>query len=596
MDPRELLECINQVKRGVLARRDFIRLMVTLGLTAPMAAQILMHAGIASAAARPPYKPTRKGGGGVLKLLLWQGPTLLNPHLATGNKDQYGCRVFYESLAEFDQDGELIPILAAEIPSVQRGTVARDGRSVVWKLKRNVTWHDGRPFTADDVEFNRDYAADPAAGCATIGSYSDIRVEKIDEFTVRVVFATPTPFWADPFVAGRGMLIPKHLFDAYRGARSREAPANFKPVGTGAYKFVDFVPSERIRGVINPDYHEANRPFFDAVEVKGGGDAVSAARAVMQTGEYDYAWNLQVEDEILRRMEQAGKGVIDMSLGGDIEHIQLNASDPWTEVDGERSSPKSKHPILSEAAVREALNYLVDRRSIQEHVYGRTGIVTANFLNAPEQFRSKNTKWEFSIDKANGALDAAGWARGADGVRAKGGRKLRLVFQTSTNAPRQKVQAIMKQACQKAGIDLELKAIVAAVYFSSDLGNPDTAFKFVADLQMYSWTQGRPDPSIIMNVWTTWEIASRENKWSGRNTSRWRSDEYDRTYRAAQSELDPVKRAAMFIRLNDMIIESRYAIPFVSRPSVRAVSKGIRASFSAWSGDFFLLQDWYREA
>ena len=173
---------------------------------------------------------------------------------------------------------------------------------------------------------------------------------------------------------------------------------------------------------------------------------------------------------------------------------------------------------------------------------------------------------------------------------------MKYVFQTSTNAPRQKVQAIVKQAAQKAGIEMELKAVVASVYFSSDMANPDTWTKFQADLQMFSWTQGRPDPSIIMNVWTSWEIASRGNKWTGRNATRWRSDEYDTTYRAAQSELDPVKRAAMFIKLNDLIVGSRFALPFAQRPNVRAVSKQIRGSFSPWSGDFFLLQDWYREA
>ena len=99
---------------------------------------------------------------------------------------------------------------------MQNGGVAADGKSVVWKLKRNVQWHDGRPFTADDVVFNWEYAADPATAATTIGSYKDIRAEKIDSHTVRVVFDKPTPFWADPFVGVRGMLIPKHLFEPTR--------------------------------------------------------------------------------------------------------------------------------------------------------------------------------------------------------------------------------------------------------------------------------------------------------------------------------------------------------------------------------------------
>ena len=148
----------------------------------------------------------------------------------------------------------------------------------------------------------------------TIGSYKDVKVEKVDDHTVIVHFAKPTPFWADAFVGTRGMVIPKHLFADYTGAKSRDAPANLKPVGTGPYRFVDFKPGDIVKGEINPDYHVADRPYFDTIEMKGGGDAVSAARAVIQTGEYDYAWNMQVEDEILLRLEKGGKGVAVITL------------------------------------------------------------------------------------------------------------------------------------------------------------------------------------------------------------------------------------------------------------------------------------------
>ena len=229
-----------------------------------------------------------------------------------------------------------------------------------------------------------------------------------------------------------------------------------------------------------------NRPHFDAIEMKGGGDAVSAARAVLQTGEFDFAWNMQVEDEILVRLEKGGKGRVIFSKGGGIEHIQLNTTDPWTEVDGERSSLKTKHPTLSDPAVRQALALLVDKDSVEKHIYGRTGTATANFINNPERFRSKTTKYEFNVDKANALLDKAGWVKGADGIRAKDGKKLKFVYQTSINQPRQKTQAIVKQACQKAGIDIEVKAVTASVFFSSDVANPDTYTKFYADLQMYN--------------------------------------------------------------------------------------------------------------
>jgi hypothetical protein len=166
-----------------------------------------------------------------------------------------------------------------------------------------------------------------------------------------VKFPAPTPFWADTFVSAAGCIIPKHLFADYIGEKSREAPTNLKPVGTGPYKFKDFKPGDLVTGTINMEYHLENRPHFDAIELKGGGDAVSAARAVLQTGEFDFGWNMQVEDEILLRLEKGGKGKVTMQRGGGIEHIQLNTRDPWTEVDGERSSLKTKHPILSDFQV-----------------------------------------------------------------------------------------------------------------------------------------------------------------------------------------------------------------------------------------------------
>jgi peptide/nickel transport system substrate-binding protein len=598
MHEHELRDLLAGVKAGRMSRRVFVRKIVGLGLTAPFATQLLSRAGLAQAPTKAEYKPTKAGGGGPLKMLFWQAATLLNPHFAVGTKDQEGSRIFYEPLAAWDPDGNLVPVLAAEIPDLENGGVASDGMSVTWKLKKGVTWHDGRPFTADDVVFNWEYAADPATAATTIGSYQDLKVEKLDPLNVRIRFDKPTPFWADAFVGQRGMIIPKHLFEPFKGASSRDAPANLKPVGTGPYRFVDFKPGDLVKGERNPAYHQPNRPYFDTIEMKGGGDAVSAARAVIQTGEFDYAWNMQVEDEILLRLESGGsaRGRVEIVQGGNIEHIELNNTDPWTEVDGERSSLKTKHPLFSDPAVCRALSLLVDRASVQAHIYGRTGIATGNFVNNPQRFASKSTKWEFDIGKANKLLDEAGWQRGSDGIRAKDGKKLKLVFQTSINAPRQKTQAIVKQACQKAGIDVELKSVTSSVYFSSDVANPDTYAKFYADLQMFTTTMGEPDPGVFMRQFNSWEAASKENKWQGRNITRWRNEEYDKIYRMAESELDPVKRVALFVKMNDLVVGEPVVIPVVYRPRVSAISRQLAARVSGWDNDLWDLRNWYREA
>jgi peptide/nickel transport system substrate-binding protein len=596
MDEQALRDLIADVKSGALSRRTFVQRMVAVGLTAPLATQMLTYSGAAQAQVKPDYKPSKRGGGGPLKILWWQGATLLNPHFAVGTKDQDGSRIFYEPLAGWDAEGFIYPVLAAEIPDLENGGLSKDGKSVVWKLKQGVTWHDGQPFTADDVVFNWQYAADPATAAVTSGTYQDIKVEKVDEHTVRVLFQKPTPFWADAFVGVRGMIIPKHLFADYIGAKSRDAPTNLKPVGTGPYRFLDFKPGDMVRGEANMNYHVANRPHFDTIEMKGGGDAVSAARAVLQTGEYDYAWNMQVEDEILLRLEKGGKGTTLMSPGGNIEHIQLNSTDPWTEVDGERSSMKTKHPLLSDKSVRQALGLLIDRKSVEDHIYGRTGTATGNYVNNPKRFVSNNTKWEFNIDKANQLLEDGGWKKGSDGIRAKDGKKLKFVFQTSINTPRQKTQAIIKQACQKAGIEMELKSVTASVFFSSDVANPDTYPHFYCDLQMYTITMSQPDPYIFLNQLVSWEVATKENKWQGRNITRWVNKEADEAYRAAEGELDPVKRAAYLIKVNDLACGDQAVIPVVYRPRVSAINSKLRCQPSGWDSDLGNLKDWYRDA
>lgn len=596
MQERDLRALIEEVRDGRLPRRSFIQRMVGLGLTAPMASMMLMHEGIAQTTPTIPYKPTKRGGGGALKLIYWQASVHLNPHYAGGTKDQDASRIFYEPLAGWDTEGNLIPFLAAEIPTRANGGLSADGKSVTWKLKRGVKWHDGKDFTADDVVFTAQYAGDPAAAMVTVATYKDIKVTKVDSHTVRVDFAKPTPFWAEPLVGSAGLILPKHVFEPFSGAKSRENPANTKPVGTGPYKIVEFKPGDMLRAEANKDYHVPNQPFFDTLEVKGGGDATSAARAVLQTAEFDVGWNLAVEDEILKRLEGAGKGKMTFHEGSDIEFVMLNVTDPWNEVEGERASAKSKHPAFSDKAVRTAMNLLVDRKGIADVIYGRGAITTANFLNNPPRFRSPNMKFEFNIEKANQVLEAAGWKKGADGIRAKGNTKLKFVYQTSVSGPRQKCQAIIKDACTKAGIELELKSVVAAVFFGSDFANPDTYQKFWSDMQMFTTTMTQPDPQFFMEQFTSAQISQKANKWASRNLVRWSSKEYDDTFAAAQVELDPVKRAALFIKLNDLVVADGYVIPLFARPRPVGVVNKLATSISAWDNLTSFMSYWYRDA
>ena len=176
-----------------------------------------------------------------LRLLYSRAALTLNPHLATGYQDFEAARIVYEPLASYNQAGELVPFLADDIPSVDNGGIAKDGTSVTWALRPDVTWADGEPFTADDVVFTFEFIRNPVVAAATAQFYEGVQtVEAIDKYTVKITFADPTPAWSVPFTGQTGLILPRHIFKDYNGPNAREALANLQPVGTGPYQVVGF--------------------------------------------------------------------------------------------------------------------------------------------------------------------------------------------------------------------------------------------------------------------------------------------------------------------------------------------------------------------
>src|SRR5207253_3073013 len=381
----------------------------------------------APAAPAPTIAPTAagkpaaggRGQGGQLKILYWQAPTILNTHLAQGTKDSDAGRLVLEPLASSGPDGKPVPNLAAEIPTVDNGGVSKDQKTITWKLKPGVKWSDGTPFTADDVVFTWQYVADPKVA-ATDTQIADgvTKVEAKDPNTVVVTFKDPNPYPYQIFVSGLGNIIQKMQFQDFMGEKAKDAPGNLAPIGTGPYKVVDFKPGDVVTYTLNENYRDPNKPYFKDVQLKGGGDATSAARAVFQTGEVDYAWNLQVEQQVLNQLSQGGKANLVTALSPNVERLNINFADPNTETDGARAEPTTKHPFFSDLNVRKAFAMAVDRKSMAEQLYGPTGKASCNMITSPPDAVSKNTDsmdvCQFDIAKANQLLDQAGWAKGAD--------------------------------------------------------------------------------------------------------------------------------------------------------------------------------------
>jgi peptide/nickel transport system substrate-binding protein len=508
--------------------------------------------------------PTKRGGGGTLRVLSWQAPTLLNIHLSQGGNNSEAARVVEEPLAVISANAATpdVPILAREIPSVANGELAADGKGVTWKLRDGLKWSDGTPVTSDDFKATWQYAVKPENSTSTVTDYSAIaNVATPDATTIAITFTQPTATW---YLSGTTALLQKAQIAQCTDPKN--CPINTAPIGTGPFKVKSFTPGDNVQYVINDNYREANAPFFDAIDWKGGGDAGTAAKAV-QTGQIDWAWNLQVDPATLKQVTDAGKS-LDVTFGFGVEKIQINFSDPTKDVNGEKSSVQAPHPFLTDPKVREALSYLVDRDSITTNLYGAAGKPTCNIIpSVPPQTNSKNTTCGFDVAKANQLLDQAGWVKGADGIRAKNGVPMKVVFSSTVNPIREKTEQVIKAAFIQAGIGMDIKNVDSGVFFGAPT-DADSAERFERDLQL--WTLGPllPDAQVFFEGFTTKQIAQKANNWSGTNYDRFSDPKYDALVDQLTKELDPEKRAQLQIQCNDYLMNNHVEIPVVDRANV----------------------------
>ena len=542
-----------------------------------------------------------RGVAPLLRILYWQAPVILNPHYSQGNKDSAASSLVLEPLIDVDLAGNIIPVLAAEAPSIENGGVAADGLSVTYKLKKGVVWSDGTPFTADDVRFTWQFTSDQSATTTTYATYQVIAdVQVVDPLTVKVVFKNPTPGWYNPFSTGYGgQILPMHIMKDFMGAKGRDAAFNLKPIGTGPYVVREFRPGDVITYDLNETYREADKPYFKQVEFKGGGDAASAARQALQTGETDWAWNLQVEKTILESMANGAAGVLLSNPGTGVERIVINFADPNTETNGARSEPSTPHPFLTDLKVRQAFELTTDRQTVATQLYGPTGTATANLLVAPKKFVSPNTSIVFDPARAATLLDEAGWVMDG-GVRRKNGKDMSVVFTATINPVRQKTQEIAKAAWTSLGVNVTLKSVDPSVFFSSDPGNPDTYSHFYADFQMDTNGPSSPYPIDFLAIYKSdnpaVDLAQKSNNWAGTNANRWVSPEFNQLYQQVQTELDPNKQVQLFIAINDLLVKQVVDIGLVARASVVGASKKLKGyQPSPWTPDVRDIANWYFE-
>ena len=349
-----------------------------------------------------------------LTILYWQAPSLPSPYLSGGIKDTDAAAVTLEPLANFGPDGRLVPKLAAEIPTIENGGFSSDLTSITWKLREGLKWSDGSDMTADDVVFTWRYCVDEETGCTAESAFTGIQsVQSLDSRTVQITFDAPTSY---PYTAFVGAALPIISGQQFAGCIGRAAVTcetqNAAPLGTGPYRIVEFTPNDRAVYERNPFYWGPT-PYFERVVLKGGGDAVSAARAVLEAGEADYAWNLQVEPDLLAEMEAAGRGTIVSAFASLVERIVVNQTNPDPALGDDRSEyldGGNPHPFLTFTPIPRAMSMAIDRNVIAEQLYGFAGQPACNLITAPPKLCVDRER-RLSLPGPRGRRPAAGRER-----------------------------------------------------------------------------------------------------------------------------------------------------------------------------------------
>ena len=539
----------------------------------------------------------------VLTLLYWQAPTLPGPYLSAGFKDRDAGAVTLEPLAVYDPDGNIVPALAASVPTLENGGVAPDLTAITWTLREGLQWSDGSPMTADDVVFTWRYCTDPGSGCTAAGVFEGIAsVEALDALTVEITFDAPAPYPYNAFVGTGTPVISETQFAGCIGAAATTCDAqNHAPLGTGPYRIVAFDPNAEAHYERNP-FYRGPAPYFDLVILHGGGDATTAARAVLETGEADFAWNLQIAPDDLARMEALGRGTVVSAFASLVERIVVNQTNPDPALGEDRSEHldgQNPHPFLTFTPILRAMSMAIDRNLIAERLYGSAGEPACNIVAGPGAYvstandgcLSQDIKGANRLLDANNVLDADG-----DGIREYNGVPLRIVYQTSTNAIRQETQALVRDWWRQIGIETEVVHHDASLFFGGDpVENADESYRrFFADVQMYAASSG-VDPQQYLFGQLCGHIQTRENNWADRNNARSCNPVYDEVYAHLAGLSAGPERAELIKQLNDLHVQSYFEIPLVNRGSVSAHLNSLQGvRINGWDSELWNIAEWRR--
>lgn len=467
----------------------------------------------------------------------------LNPIYNTGFNGGAMIALAFSYLLRPLPDGRLEPDAAREVPTVQNGGIARDGRTITYHLRPGMKWQDGQPLTSADVAFTFREIMNPKN---TIGSrfpYDRVaRVDTPDPLTVRVHFRAPDAAMPAVFLTSdsNAAIIPAHLLSQY--ASLDQIPYNAMPVGSGPYTIVGWERGATLRLVANPLYY-GGTPNVAAIELRYSPDE-NTTLVRMQSGELDGALNVDIT-LTARYRALAGKRVTNIPYTGATVVTYNN-----------------QRSLLGDIAMRRALSMAIDRETLIRNVFHGEVPAADPARGLFSYAYDPSAPWpRYNLPAAERTLDALGWRRSLGGIRARNGRELTftLIYSNSSDTTRT-AAVLVQQQLARAGVRIELKSYLYTQYYQEATdGGPVATGRFDLALVAYS-TNLDPDQK--------WLFGCDERAPHGYNWARYCNSKADALIAAATRELPPAQRIATLHRLQQLTAAEA---PFTSLWQTREV-------------------------
>lgn len=482
-----------------------------------------------------------------------QEPRTLLPHFDLLTLAHEVQHLVFDCLFVVDENGTYAPQLASRVPTLENGGISEDGRSYTITLREGVQWHDGEPFTAQDVVFTHQVITDPDLPVPNRTVWEDIEsVEALDDHTVQVTFPSTNVSFLDAAATTSCFILPRHLLE---GEDIVDSPLNRQPVGTGPFVFEQWESGSFIEVSRNDNYWREETPHLESIVVRIT-PGTEGQRAALQRGEADLLLHMSSAD-------------LDFVADLDAYEVVQGPAHAWWQF-----WINNDDPILSDLNVRRALAHALEKEAITETVLG--DIVDPQHAMFPSSHWAHNPDvrvYAFDPEQAQQLLEDAGWTVGSGGIREKDGEPLRLeILNIAGQAERRQVIQIAQSYWRAVGIDATIREIDAASF-------PPTMSQ--GDFQLaYGFFSERQEPVF--------------NLWLGTNWQRYENDDAFELLRQVPGTVDPDERAELIQAFQRIVAEDAAMLPLAPRPLLNAAHEGLQGYTPSLTGSLWNAEEWQK--